>query len=178
MARLWIGEASRTGALVQIDTNIDDMNPQLFGAVSDRLFAAGAKDVWLTPCQMKKGRPGVVLSLIAPASSEDTVADVVLRETTTLGVRVHHLTGRHDVRHEKRTVSTAYGPIGVKVKWLKGIPVGAAPEYEECVRAARDGGATVKAVVEAAAAAAHDFLAKLSAGAPCASPGCTDRFLG
>ena len=93
VARLWIGDSPVAGGLVQIETNIDDMNPQLYGTVSDRLFAAGARDVWLTPVQMKKGRPGVVLSAIAPAASEDAVAEVVLRETTTLGVRVHRLTG-------------------------------------------------------------------------------------
>ncbi|MCX6544523.1 MAG: nickel pincer cofactor biosynthesis protein LarC [Acidobacteria bacterium] len=164
VARLWIGEPLTTGGLVQVDTNIDDMNPQLYGAVSERLFAAGAKDVWLTPVQMKKGRPGVVLSVIASASSEGAIADVVLRETTTLGVRVHRLTGRHEVRHEKRIVDTLYGPIGVKVKWLENTPIGATPEYEECAALARGRSASVKAVVEAAAAAAHGLLAELSAG--------------
>lgn len=161
VARLWVGDASATGGLVQIETNIDDMNPQLYGAVFESLFAAGARDAWLTPVQMKKGRPGVVLSVIAPAAAENVIAEVLLRETTTLGLRVRGLTGRHETRHEKRTVDTAYGPIGVKVKWLGDTPVGASPEYEECAAAARSRGASVKAVLEAAAAASHSLLTGL-----------------
>lgn len=162
VARLWLGDADVGGGFVQVDTNIDDMNPQLYAAVSERLMAVGARDVWLTPVQMKKGRPGVVLSVIAPAHAESAVADVLIRETTTLGVRVHAFSARHETRHQMRHVDTPFGPIAVKVKWLAGAPVGATPEYEGCASAARAAGASVKMVLEAAGAAAHALLIQLA----------------
>ena len=102
------------------------MNPQHYSAVSDRLFAAGARDVWLTPVQMKKGRPAVVLSVLAAARHEQAIVDIMLRETTTLGVRVTTVR-RHEVQRElcnrqrlvcdaqcsKRNVQHAtLGPVG------------------------------------------------------------------
>ena len=136
MARLWLGEPLESGSLVQIETNIDDMNPELYGAVSQSLFDAGALDVWTTPIQMKKGRPGVLLSVLAPAAHETQVADILLRETTTLGVRVHPV-HRHEARRTFATVPTPYGPVQVKLKWVDGALVGAKPEYDDCVRLAQ-----------------------------------------
>jgi hypothetical protein len=174
IARLWLGEeaAAGGGGYVQIETNIDDMNPQLYAAVCERLFASGARDVWLTPVQMKKGRPGVVLSVIAAAEGEAAIADVLLRETTTLGLRVHPLTGRHEARREMRQVDTPYGRVGAKVKWLDDVAIGASPEYEDCARAARERGVPVRVVHEAAAAACQDLLTAGStrAAAPAAGP--------
>jgi uncharacterized protein (TIGR00299 family) protein len=161
IARLWLGEPLAAGGWVQIETNIDDMNPQLFAAVTERLFAAGARDVWLTPVQMKKGRPGVVLSLMAAASDETVLADILLRETTTLGVRVHPLASRHEARREMRDVDTAFGPIRVKVRWVDEAAVGASPEYEDCVKAAAARGVATRTVYEAAVAAAHLLVAAL-----------------
>jgi uncharacterized protein (TIGR00299 family) protein len=162
VARLWIGDAETAGGFVQIETNIDDMNPQLFGAVTDRLFTAGARDVWLTPVQMKKGRPGVVISVIALSADEARLTDVLLRETTTLGVRVHPLASRHEAQRELREVATLYGTIRVKVKWIDRQPAGASPEYDDCVRAAQVAGVPVRAVYEAAVAAARELLGSLS----------------
>jgi hypothetical protein len=161
VARLWLGEQGPTGALVQVDTNIDDMNPQLYAAVSDRLFAEGARDVWLTPVQMKKGRPGVVLSAIVAAADEDKVADLLLRETTTLGVRIHRLAGRHEARREMREVTTPFGAVRVKLKWIDADAVGAAPEYDDCARRAGERGVPTRLVYEAAFVAAQDLLARL-----------------
>ena len=161
VARLWLGESGPVGPLVQIDTNIDDMNPQLYAAVSDRLFAEGARDVWLTPVQMKKGRPGVVLSAIVAAADEDKVADLLLRETTTLGVRIHPLAGRHEARREMREVTTPFGTVRVKVKWIDAEAEGAAPEYDDCARLARERAVPARLVYEAAFAAAQELLARL-----------------
>lgn len=161
IARLWLGERVTAGALVQLETNIDDMNPQLYAAVSDRLFAEGARDVWLTPVQMKKGRPGVVLSAIVAAADEDKVADLLLRETTTLGVRIHPLAGRHEARREMREVTTPFGTVRVKVKWIDAEAEGAAPEYDDCARLARERAVPARLVYEAAFAAAQELLARL-----------------
>lgn len=157
VARLWLGEALAAGSLVEITTNIDDMNPELYGAVTQRLLAAGARDVWLTPVQMKKGRPGVVLALIAPAALESTLSDLLLRETTTLGVRVHAV-HRHEAMREQRTVATRYGPIQVKLKLIDGAVWGAMPEYDDCLRAAEAAGVAVRLVYEEAAALVRSLV--------------------
>ena len=157
VARLWLGEPVDAGPVVQMDTNIDDMNPQLYAAVRDRLFASGAYDVWITPVQMKKDRPAVVLSVLAAAGQEAELADLILRETTTLGLRVHQVR-RHLARREESTVQTRYGSVQIKLKWVDGQLVGAAPEYESCRGLAEQGGATVRAVFDAAVAAAQGLL--------------------
>ncbi len=161
IARLWLGTQTASVAhptpiaspFVQLDTNIDDMNPQLYAAVIDRLFAAGARDVWLTPIQMKKGRPAVILSVLADAGLEKPLADMVLTETTTLGIRVTPI-HRHEARREVRTVQTPFGAVHVKLKYLAGSLVGYAPEYEDCRNLAESAQAPLRKVYEAALAAA------------------------
>lgn len=162
VARLWLGHPEAAGSLVQLETNLDDMNPQLFPDASERLLGAGALDVWLTPVQMKKGRPGVVLSLLAPASREAALADLLLRHTTTLGVRVHRVDHRHEARRELRPVETPFGEVRVKVRWVGGMPVGASPEYEDCADRAAERGASVREVWEAALSAARALLSELT----------------
>lgn len=152
IARLWLGELQDVGHVVQIETNIDDMNPQFYADVSERLFAAGALDVWLSPVQMKKGRPAVVLSVLAPASRELELAEIILRETTTLGLRIRPVR-RHEARRELRTVDTPYGAVSVKRKWLGDELIGVMPEYEDCRRLAEQHNVPVRLVHEAAAAA-------------------------
>lgn len=149
IARLWLGEPLASGALLQMDTNIDDMNPQLFAPACEALFAAGALDVWLTPVHMKKGRPGVVLSVLAPAERERAIADVLLRQTTTFGVRVHRVE-RHEAGRETRSVQTPWGPVRVKLKVHHGAIIEASPEYEDCRQAAAACGVSPHAVYEAA----------------------------
>jgi pyridinium-3,5-bisthiocarboxylic acid mononucleotide nickel chelatase len=149
VARLWLGEPLAAGPMVEIATNIDDMNPELYGAVSQRLFEAGARDVWLAPVQMKKGRPGVVLSVLAPAALEGALSDLLLRETTTLGVRVHTV-HRHEAGREQRTVDTRYGPVQVKIKLVDGEVWGAMPEYDDCLRVAEAADVPVRLVYEEA----------------------------
>ncbi len=158
VVRLWLGVPLHVGPMVQMETNIDDMNPELYAAVSEKLFAAGARDVWLTPIQMKKGRPGVLLSVLAPAELESALADIILEETTTLGLRVVPVR-RHEAQRALRPVSTPFGAVPVKLKWVGGRLMGAAPEYEECVRLAREHGVPVRRVYEAALAAAQALWA-------------------
>ena len=149
IARLWLGEKTAGGPIVQIDTNIDDMNPQLCPVVVERLMAVGARDAWITPVQMKKGRPGVVISALVDAANEQAAVDVLLRETTTLGVRVHPVS-RHEAERQFVAVSTAWGDVRVKLKKLDGRVVGATPEFEDCRRLAQERGVPVKFVWEAA----------------------------
>jgi uncharacterized protein (TIGR00299 family) protein len=151
VARLWLGQGE-AGHVVEIETNIDDMNPQLYASVCEHLFARGALDVWLTPVQMKKGRPGVVVRVLAPASREQDLSDLLLRETTTLGVRVHDVR-RHEAARSHRTVDTRFGPIAVKAKLLDGQLVSATPEHDDCRRIADRLGVPLRAVLDAATAA-------------------------
>ncbi|MDY7109843.1 MAG: nickel pincer cofactor biosynthesis protein LarC [Planctomycetota bacterium] len=154
LARLWLGQPLDAGPMVQIETNIDDMNPQFYADVAQRLFDAGAADVWLTPVQMKKNRPAVVLSVLAPAARELALVEIILRETTTLGLRVRPVR-RHEARREMRSVDTAYGAVTVKLKWLGVELIGVMPEYDDCRRLAERHRVPVRLVHEAAAAAAQ-----------------------
>ena len=156
VARLWLAEAQESGELVEIETNIDDMNPEFYAAVSQNLFAAGALDVWLTPIQMKKGRPGTLLSVLASAALEAKLAEIILRETTTLGVRAHAVY-RHIAQRDFITVSTPYGPVLVKRKWLGDQLAGAKPEYEACLKLAQAAGVPVRMVYEAAIVMLHSM---------------------
>ena len=136
IARLWLGDDRHAGPLVQLETNIDDMNPQFYTPVTEKLFSLGALDVWLTPTQMKKGRPATTLSVLAPVQAETVLAETLLRETTTLGLRVHAVS-RHEARREVRTVETQWGPVQVKLKYLREAAVSATPEYEDCAAIAK-----------------------------------------
>jgi uncharacterized protein (TIGR00299 family) protein len=134
--RIWIGDVVKEEAgLVLLETNIDDMNPQFYDYVMEKLFKAGALDVWLAPIQMKKNRPAVLLNVLAPVSLEHKMTEIVLRETTTLGVRVRPVT-RHIAEREAMQVETGLGKVTVKVKRVKGKVAGVMPEYDECRRLA------------------------------------------
>jgi uncharacterized protein (TIGR00299 family) protein len=166
IARMWLGEHQPSqggGLLVQLETNIDDMNPQLYPAVSEQLLAAGAKDVWFTPVNMKKGRPGVMLSVLGSGSDESKLSQVILRETTTLGVRVHPVQHRHEARRDIQEIDTPFGTVRAKIKWLGDEAVQATPEYEDCRTLAERAQTTVKSVLDAAAVSAQQLLATLRA---------------
>ncbi len=142
--RLWLGDAleGRSATMLLMETNIDDMNPELYAYAQERLFEVGAADVWFVPIQMKKNRPGVLLSVLCPVEREDAVVDVLLSETSTLGVRVREVS-RHEAQREKLEFGSSLGPAVVKVKRLHGRPPVAAPEYEACARIARESGLPV-----------------------------------
>jgi pyridinium-3,5-bisthiocarboxylic acid mononucleotide nickel chelatase len=136
----------------QIDANIDDMSPELVSAASDALFAAGALDAWWAPITMKKGRPALTLSALAPTDKRDDVIAAFLRETTTIGVRYTELQ-RTMLERRMVEVDTRYGKIPVKVAMEGEAVRNAAPEYEACAAAARAHNVPVKAVYSAALAA-------------------------
>jgi uncharacterized protein (TIGR00299 family) protein len=144
--RVLIGEpGAGADTHVEIETNVDDMNPQLFGAVMSKLFASGALDVFFTPIYMKKNRPATRISVIGRQADEERLSQVLLRETTTLGVRVKTLR-RHEAGREMRRVTTRWGEALVKIKLLDGIAVQASPEYESCVQLAEAAGMPVAEV--------------------------------
>ncbi|MCL5995744.1 MAG: nickel pincer cofactor biosynthesis protein LarC [Chloroflexi bacterium] len=158
--RVILGESEviSSSGLVQIETNIDDMNPQVFGYVMGKLFAAGALDVFFTPIQMKKNRPATMLSVIARRTDEATLAQLILQETSTLGVRVLPLIHRYETQREMRAVQTEYGEVPVKLKYVDGKVTQAAPEHDVCARLAAERGVTLMAVYTAALAAARVFV--------------------
>ncbi|HEY2386318.1 MAG TPA: nickel pincer cofactor biosynthesis protein LarC [Candidatus Binatia bacterium] len=151
--RILLGEASASAdEMLVVETNIDDMSPELYAHATARLFAAGAVDVVLVPVQMKKGRPGVLLQVLAPPARRDEIAAVLFAETTTIGLRFHGVQ-RLMLPRETREVVTPYGPITVKVATGPAGPI-AAPEYESCRAAAERHGVPLRVVYEAARRAA------------------------
>jgi uncharacterized protein (TIGR00299 family) protein len=136
---------AETDEVTQIETNLDDLSPELAGACMERLFAAGALDVYYTAAQMKKNRPGFVLTVLATEDSAPALARLILTETSAFGVRMHRCR-RMKLRREFRDVETPYGPVRLKLGFLGDELVQAAPEYESCRDAAKRAGVSVKDV--------------------------------
>jgi len=156
--RAVIGEAAATSALEQvvvIEAEIDDMNPQIFGAVMEQLLAQGALDVYYTAIQMKKNRPGTLLTIVATPDSRERLTSIVFRETTTIGIR-HREMARERLDREQVSVDTPYGTVRIKVARRDGVVVNAAPEFDDCVRLATERGVPVKDVQAAAVRANLD----------------------
>jgi hypothetical protein len=139
--RLWLGERIERpgGGMLVIETNLDDTPAEVLGYVQERLFEAGAADVWFLPAQMKKNRPGTLVSVLCSADREDAIAGILLRETSTLGVRVHEVR-RHELRREIVPFESSLGPARYKVKYLDGERPRVSPEYEDCRRLALEHG--------------------------------------
>jgi uncharacterized protein (TIGR00299 family) protein len=152
--RLMLGElfmADRDDGSVLIETNIDDMSPQVYDHLIEILLARGAKDVWLTPIIMKKGRPAVLLSVLCGRSTLDRLADTLFRETTSIGLRIHEV-GRKKLARTVREIDTRYGKVRVKVSSRDGEVLTATPEYEDCKRLAEEQHVPLKLVMEEARA--------------------------
>lgn len=157
LLRVFVGEAEEADLPAHqisiVETNIDDMNPEFYEPAMERLFEAGALDVYLMPIVMKKGRPATLLSAICPIERTEEIAMVILRETTSFGVRISKATRRClDRRWE--TVSTRYGDIRIKIGTADGIET-ASPEYEECRKAADQHGVPVREVYNEALSRYH-----------------------
>jgi len=147
--------APATGAVVVLETNLDDLSPELVPDAVERCFAAGALDVWTVPAQMKKGRPGIVLSALARPGAEGGVARAMLEETSALGVRVARLS-RYELEREERIVEVAGGRVRVKIGLLDGRVVNVAPEHDDCVALAQSTGRAVKSIWAEALARAQE----------------------
>ena len=157
---LWLGEVERsapTGGLALIETNLDDTTGEVMGYVQELLFDAGARDVWFTPIQMKKNRPASMLSAIVLQRDERSAVDLVMRETTTLGVRVRPIT-RYEAGREIRSMSTSLGAADVKLKVLDGVAVAASPEFDDCRRIAAETGLALQSVLRIVQREAEDQL--------------------
>jgi uncharacterized protein (TIGR00299 family) protein len=128
-------EAAGDERLVIVETNIDDMSPQVYGHVLDEALKHGALDCYFTPVQMKKNRPAVLISILCRPSERDAMCELLLRETTTLGVRFYEVL-RRALARETVSVETEFGAIDVKVARLDGRVVKEMPEYEQCRAAA------------------------------------------
>ena len=153
--RLIVGEEATTSAgdrVVVLETEVDDASPQVLGPLVDRLLAEGALDAFFTPVQMKKGRPGVLVTVLAEPRRREALEELLFRETTTLGVR-HQEWERTVLERDTVTVATGYGPIRVKIGRRYGILYNAWPEFDDCQRAADERGVAVKEVLAAALAA-------------------------
>lgn len=135
--RLWI-----------IETNMDDISPQILGHVMERAFELGALDCYFTSVQMKKNRPGILLSILCRAEQRPVLSELLFSETTTLGVRAYEVE-RRALERRIVAVETQYGPIDVKVAQRNGHIVKAMPEYEQCRQAARDANVPLRVVEEA-----------------------------
>jgi pyridinium-3,5-bisthiocarboxylic acid mononucleotide nickel chelatase len=158
---VWIGDevAAQIGVtgVTLIETNLDDMAPNLIAALAEDLMAAGALDVTVVPALMKKGRPGHVVTVMSPPEMVAALSDHLLRHSTTLGVR---LTRTDRVLAARRVVEvqTQYGPVRVKVKELGGRAVDVAPEYEDCRRISRERGLDLREVMRVVTIAARSEL--------------------
>lgn len=142
--RLWVGEMAAAGGLVTrplvlVETDVDDMLPEHVPYLEARLREAGARDVWWSAVQMKKGRPGVQITVVADAALEQEIVLALLRDSSTLGVRTTAVT-RYEAEREVLTFDCSLGPVAVKVKRLPGEPPRVAPEYEACAPLAEQHG--------------------------------------
>jgi uncharacterized protein (TIGR00299 family) protein len=151
--RVFVGETESSRAIDErlwmIETNLDDASPQIIGHVMDRVLESGALDCFFTPVQMKKNRPGVLLSVLCGVNEKDALMELLFTETTTLGVRSYEVSRRALQRSVVR-VETQYGPIDVKVAHLDGRVVNEMPEFEQCRDAAAKANVPLKSVEEAA----------------------------
>ena len=142
-------EAPAMDTIVVIEANIDDMTPQNLAFVSERLMESGALDVCAIPAQMKKGRPGYLVQVLAPPNRQDVLQELIFRETTTIGLR-HYTAARSVLERENVEVETVYGRVAVKVSKRGGRVTNIAPEYEDCARIAREKNVPLKDVQAAA----------------------------
>ena len=145
--RVWLGEMTQSDdspmvpqdQVILLETNLDDVSGLVLGYAQERLFAAGALDVWTTPIQMKKNRPGTVLSVLVPKDKEQLATGVILHETPTLGIRTR-LVDRYVADRKMVTIETELGTVAVKLKLLDGKAISAAPEPDDVRRIAMETG--------------------------------------
>ena len=131
-----------------VETNLDDINAEILGHFVERAFAEGALDVFHTPIQMKKNRPGILLTVLCASADGDKFSELMLRETSAFGVR-RYTTERRKLRREFATVKTAHGEVTVKIGNLDGETVQVAPEFESCRKLAAQAGVPLKAIYQA-----------------------------
>ena len=146
--RVYLGEFGGKGTrnLLKLEANIDDMNPQIYGWLYERLFAAGALDVWTTPIYMKKNRPAQMLSVLVDVEHRDICTKIIFEETTTIGLRVIEVSRRVEAVRRMAKVETRFGEVQCKVSAYDGKIVSITPEYEDCRRLAEKNSVPLKVV--------------------------------
>ena len=142
-------EPPRTDQLLVLETNIDDLNPEFYEHVMERVLAAGARDVFLCPIHMKKNRPGILLWVLCEVADRERLSGLLFAETSTLGIRVYPVE-RLALRREHKTLETRYGRVGIKLAHQPDGRIHIAPEYEDCKRCAREHDVPLSVVYEAA----------------------------
>ncbi|WP_435018335.1 nickel pincer cofactor biosynthesis protein LarC [Tundrisphaera sp. TA3] len=155
VVRLFIGQVDTPAASDRIwvlETNIDDLPGEIIGHTTTLLMAAGALDTFLTPIQMKKNRPGTMISVLCDRAKIAPLEEILFRETTTLGIRRYEV-GRHKLKRQAATVETPFGPVRGKLGWIEGRPPTFSPEYEDCARVAAEQNVALREVYDAAHAA-------------------------
>jgi uncharacterized protein (DUF111 family) len=164
LLRVWIGETEvkqeyEEDEVILMETNIDNMNPEILGYALEKLMERGALDVFMTPIFMKKNRPGTLLSvLITPGKLDETIS-MIFAETTSLGIRFQRLE-RRKLPREQITVETSFGPVRVKVSHIDTEKMIMSPEYEDCREIAARMGIPLRRVYEEAQMAAERISAK------------------
>ncbi len=138
-----------TDTVVRLETNLDDLSPEISGAVMEKLFIAGALDVWFTPVHMKKNRPGVMLSVLCEEEKMSALADIVFTETSAFGLRMETIM-RLKLQRRFESVQTEHGEITLKLGLKADAVVQVAPEFESCRKASEATGAPLRSVYEAA----------------------------
>jgi uncharacterized protein (DUF111 family) len=142
----------QTDTIAALEANIDDLNPEILGYFVEKGLAAGALDVFYTPIQMKKNRPGAQLTVLCAEADADRLTELMLRETSTFGVR-RSLAERRKLEREMVSLPTPYGKVAVKLGRLDGRVIQAAPEFESCKALAEESDVPLKQVYDAARAA-------------------------
>lgn len=140
-------EKSEEDQVIVVEANIDDLNPQVFEYLQERLFCAGALDVFIQPIQMKKFRPGFLLTVLTTWDVLDKVVGIIFKETTTFGVRYYSCL-RKKLRRQIRTLKTSIGPCRIKLGSRNTSPMTLSPEYEDCKRLARNSGLSLRRIYE------------------------------
>ena len=149
-----------TDSVTRLETNLDDLSPEITGAVMEKLLAAGALDVWFTPIQMKKNRPAVQLSVLCDEARAEALADIIFTETSAFGLRLEKI-ARLKLARRFETVATEFGEITVKLGLKQGRVIQIAPEFESCRAASERTGQPLRAIY---AAASRPFQGRAAAG--------------
>ncbi|HZI95175.1 MAG TPA: nickel pincer cofactor biosynthesis protein LarC [Patescibacteria group bacterium] len=148
----WPGVEAAEGDVMVVECTIDDMNPQAYGYLMERLFASGAREVFYTPVQMKKNRPGVLVTVICPVALLNDMANVIFDETTTIGLR-YRPSSRLELARDTVVVATRYGKVRLKISTMSGRVTQVQPEYEDCRKLAARRKVPLKTIQAAALAA-------------------------
>src|SRR5580698_571667 len=155
VVRIMVGEAAEKNVagfdeeIAVVETNLDDMNPQIYGYFLEKALAAGALDVYTTPVQMKKNRPGTLLTVLCKPQDANALMSLIFAETTTFGIRTYRAQ-RRVLPREWVSVATDYGDVRIKVSRVNGRILHLAPEFEDCKRAAEEKGVPLQRVIASA----------------------------